>query len=138
MKYHCKICGSIVEQVEENHCPICYADASFLEECMDIEEQHQVFQKAVQIGENNLGIERDNSKCIDCGQCKVTCMNRTGLDFGSDTEKCLSCGQCILTCPTGALKVKKEIPTGRTMFHKFQLVCASLFTVSSTKSKYLK
>ena len=109
MKYRCKICGSIVEQVDENHCPMCYADASFLEECTDIEDQHKVFLKAIQISDNNLGIERDNSKCIDCGQCKVTCMERTGLDFGSNTEKCLSCGQCVLTCPTGALKVKREI-----------------------------
>ena len=109
MKYRCKICGSIISGEVGLSCPMCYADSSFLEEYTDIEKEHQVFQKAVQISENNLGIERDNAKCIDCGQCKVTCMERTGLDFGSDTEKCLACGQCILTCPTGALKVKKEL-----------------------------
>ncbi len=109
MKYRCKICGSVINEKVNSSCPMCYADASFLEEYRDIEEQPQVFQKAVQISDNNLGIERDNAKCIDCGQCKETCMERTGLDFGSDTEKCLSCGQCVLTCPTGALKVKKEL-----------------------------
>ncbi len=107
MKYRCSICGSVIEQQEFLDCPMCHANKAFLKEYME-EKTDKLFYHAIQFSEDNKGIEKDDSKCIDCGQCKKTCKEVTGLSFSDQTEQCLSCGQCILTCPSNALKPKSE------------------------------
>ena len=90
-------------------CPFCFSPKSFIEEVdEEINEQKNVFLHAVKVSEENPGIMRDNTKCIDCGLCRDTCKNMCGLDFLEDTSRCLSCGQCVLTCPTNALKPKNS------------------------------
>ena len=90
-------------------CPFCFSPKSFIEEVDEkINEQKNVFLHAVKVSEENPGIMRDNTKCIDCGLCRDTCKNMCGLDFLEDTSRCLSCGQCVLTCPTNALKPKNS------------------------------
>ena len=124
MKYRCKICGYIYDEEKEGKtwqelgdeytCPMCFTGKvmfePFREELSEKEKKSKrIFEHAVLFDENNLGVEKDDAVCIDCGICKATCLERCGLNFGEDTEKCLTCGQCIMTCPTGALKPRNEV-----------------------------
>lgn len=69
---------------------------------------------------------RDNSKCILCKKCVITCKNQAcnvlsvhnrGFESFVGTNnnlpiietKCTACGQCVANCPTGALVEKYEI-----------------------------
>ena len=67
-------------------------------------------------------IERDNNKCILCGQCVRACreisqtenLGLFGRGFGTvpvtafdlplGYSKCISCGACVNACPVGAIK----------------------------------
>jgi NADP-reducing hydrogenase subunit HndD len=66
-------------------------------------------------------IQRDNSKCINCGRCLRVCKNfqqvgvlgvngrgynaKVGCAYGKGlgAVPCIACGQCVANCPTGAL-----------------------------------
>jgi len=124
MKYQCKICGYIYDEdiekekfqtlPEDYVCPLCFVTKEMFAPYKKIEsseeqESKKIFKNAVLFSEDNLGIEKDNSKCIDCGLCKTTCLERCGLNFEEKTDQCLTCGQCIMTCPTGALRPKRSI-----------------------------
>ncbi len=70
-------------------------------------------------------ILRDNSKCILCGKCVLTCgqvADRQVMSFGGrgyetkiilDTDEtfedstCVSCNRCVVVCPVGALVDKR-------------------------------
>ena len=72
-------------------------------------------------------ILRDNSKCILCGKCVLTCyqvsdrqvlsFSERGYDtkivFGADQtieeSPCVSCNRCVAVCPVGALVDKRQI-----------------------------
>lgn len=72
-------------------------------------------------------ILKDNSKCILCGKCVLTCSQvsdrkvlafaergyDTRIIFGADEsiEKspCVSCNRCVAVCPVGALMDKREL-----------------------------
>lgn len=105
MKFRCKICGYIKEnQIESDFiCPKCGASkANFINESVD---------KRVWISELNPSIVRINKKCINCGMCKTTCENKTGIKYNREEviqPICINCGQCILNCPTGALVPKYD------------------------------
>lgn len=105
MKYRCKICGFVkVEEMETNFlCPECGSDKkNFINETID---------KRVWISEVNPSIVRINKKCINCGMCKNTCENKTGIKYNREEvigPICINCGQCILSCPTGALIPKYD------------------------------
>ncbi len=122
MKYFCKICGYIFDEEKEGKkwndipknytCPMCFAGKVMFENSKldaNKQESKKIFNNAVSFSDDNLGVEKDASLCIDCGLCRNTCLERCGLNFGEDTEKCLTCGQCIITCPTNALKPKNEL-----------------------------
>ncbi len=88
-----------------------------------MEPKENIFPNAVWIDEKNLGIEKDNSKCINCGTCKLTCQKVTGKTF-YDPKDCLSCGNCILTCPMNALKPKNELSQVRRALKENKLLIA--------------
>lgn len=76
-------------------------------------------------------ILRDNSKCILCGKCVLTCaqvddrqvMNFAGRGYDTkivlDTDEsfedstCVSCNRCVVVCPVGALVDKRLLGKAR-------------------------
>ena len=68
----------------------------------------------IAIAANNVSIERNDSKCILCGQCIEVCKNVMSV-YGSyelplkKDIPCVNCGQCSLWCPTGAITEKNNI-----------------------------
>ena len=73
-----------------------------------------------------VAIERDQGKCILCGQCTRTCDEVVGkgiIDLvgrGFDTtirpeflqsdviQECVDCLECANACPTGALRIREN------------------------------
>src|SRR5574344_1401 len=128
-KYRCTMCGHIYDEDIENKkfdelnddyvCASCEAPKSLFEE-IKIEEVDEptkeepaseiVLNNAIRVSPDNKGIERIVDKCIDCGQCKTTCLEKEGFTFDENSELCLSCGQCIQTCPVKALIPKNDLP----------------------------
>lgn len=68
----------------------------------------------VPIAHDDPSIERDDEKCILCGQCIEACEKVQSV-YGFyelpviDEVICIHCGQCTLWCPTGAITEKIEI-----------------------------
>lgn len=67
------------------------------------------FYNAIPISQDNVAITKDKEKCIDCGMCKNTCQEVTGIMDICDGKNCLYCGSCIKACPTGALSIRSDI-----------------------------
>ena len=91
MKYKCKICGYIYDEEKEGkkfielpnyQCQMCSAPSRLFEIVEDdfLEEVETVVPNAVKISENNVAIKRKVEDCINCGQCKLTCSKKEGLE----------------------------------------------------------
>lgn len=72
------------------------------------------FKGRVAISPFNPSIERDDEKCILCGQCIEACQNVMGV-YGNyplplkSEVACVNCGQCAMWCPSGAITEKRNI-----------------------------
>ena len=67
--------------------------------------------KRVLVDKDNPSIFRDESKCVNCGMCKLVCNRDIGVDGYYDKSKhavCVHCGQCVVDCPFGALQVVSQ------------------------------
>lgn len=127
-KYKCSICGYIFDEEKENqklekisNCPSCTAPTTLYKK-VEIEEKEQIefksshehIDKRVPINKDSLSINRDNEKCILCGNCKSVCQFKQGVYGNYNLEKtndraiCIDCGQCSLVCPTKAIDIKKD------------------------------
>jgi len=68
----------------------------------------------VAIAASNPSIERDDEKCILCGQCIEACQNVMAV-YGNYPlplkmeVACVNCGQCAMWCPSGAITEKRSI-----------------------------
>ena len=58
---------------------------------------------------DNPSIQRDEEKCIKCGQCKNICQDHIGvhgtytLEETGDKAVCINCGQCANVCPVSSI-----------------------------------
>lgn len=121
-KYKCSICGYVYDSSKEKipfneldsnyKCCLCGASKQLFVEDISVLEDEDVLEEdffnCVSISNNNISIERIDTKCINCGMCKDTCLKQCGLKFDKNNEQCINCGQCILTCPTNALIPKND------------------------------
>lgn len=65
------------------------------------------------VDENNPSIMRDESKCINCGECARVCSQIVSVNNNycfktAKTPVCVNCGQCIKACPTNSMCVKNN------------------------------
>lgn len=63
----------------------------------------------VPINQDNLSINRDMDKCINCGICKNVCSEKTGIKYENGqtiNDECINCGACLLNCPMSAITPK--------------------------------
>lgn len=121
-KYKCKICGYIYDEdvmdtpfnelSDDYKCSMCMVSKDLFElienEQLEKKEEKKL-ENAIPIDSDNIAIERDISRCIDCGMCTNICKNREGINDICHGKACVNCGQCIQFCPTGALIPKKDI-----------------------------
>ncbi|MBE6156140.1 MAG: hydrogenase [Firmicutes bacterium] len=129
-KYKGIICGHVYDDAKEKIkfedlsdtwvCPICFVSKSMFiklaetakeikEEVPEGEENTIDFNNAIKISKDNICIKRISEKCINCGVCTNTCMERQGIQDLCGGKACVNCGQCIQKCPTGALVPKSDI-----------------------------
>lgn len=79
--------------------------------------KHLSMDVRVPIEAENPSIQRDEAKCIKCGQCKNICKDYIGvhgtydLACTGDTAVCINCGQCANVCPVQSITEKKEYKT---------------------------
>lgn len=67
--------------------------------------REEKINNSVIIKKDNISITKDDSKCINCGLCKICCSKKVGVFPNKD---CIECGQCIFSCPVRALNPKEE------------------------------
>lgn len=115
-KYRCKICGYVFDEEKEGKkfeelesCVDCGVPTSLFEETLDDVKEEKKLKNAIEIYKENVSIDRNYDKCIDCGLCKTTCMEREDMKFNENSELCVNCGQCVQTCPVKALIPKRDI-----------------------------
>ena len=117
-KYKCKICGHIYDEAKEKIkfedlpedwvCPLCGVPKALFELVEETEElekntdNNEENSIKVKISNNNVAIIRNNEKCINCGMCKTTCINKEDMNFEEKSELCVNCGQCVQPCPVKA------------------------------------
>lgn len=68
----------------------------------------------VPIDTDNVSIQRNEEKCIKCGQCKNICKDYISvlgtyeLEKTGDKAICINCGQCANVCPVGSITEQYE------------------------------
>ena len=71
--------------------------------------KHLALNIRVPIEKDNPSIQRDEEKCIQCGQCKGVCQDYIGvhgtytLEETGDCAVCINCGQCANVCPVSSI-----------------------------------
>lgn len=108
-KFKCKVCGAVaqLENLPENYrCSVCGSS-----EDVFYEFKEEIIKKYIPISPSNPAIQRLIEKCINCGGCTTTCIDKVGIKYDVNKVKepvCVNCGQCRITCPTGAIQEKYE------------------------------
>ncbi len=76
--------------------------------------KHLPMSVRVPIEPDNPSICRDESLCIQCGQCRNICTDYIGvhgtyrLEDTGDVAVCINCGQCANVCPVSSITEKYE------------------------------
>lgn len=117
MKYKCRLCGYICEEKDYKNlsfrCPRCGVDRLNFKEYIENSNINRVV-----IRTDNIGINRIEETCINCGMCKKTCNLKTGLNLGDEEDFCINCGNCIMTCPTASLTPKYQYKEVESIINK--------------------
>lgn len=71
------------------------------------------YELEVPISINNDALEKNDDRCITCGECKKVCTNDVTVakmyEYNKDIEPiCINCGQCANICPTESIKEKMD------------------------------
>ena len=78
-------------------------------------------KKRLLVSDNNPSIQFNEKKCIDCGLCRMTCINQNGIDVDKHNAEglavCVNCGQCSAICPTGAICERDDVYKVKTALH---------------------
>ncbi|MDY5931818.1 MAG: [FeFe] hydrogenase, group A [Candidatus Ornithospirochaeta sp.] len=80
---------------------------------------HLPLSVRVPIEKDNPSIQRNESKCIRCGQCKEICTSYIKVHGTYDFEQtggkaiCINCGQCANVCPVDSITEVYEYPEVR-------------------------
>lgn len=120
-KYKCIMCGYIFDEILDGKM------FSFLDKCPSCEGEVKNFKlikyesfpkkikyyNAIEINEDNLAINKDYEKCIDCGLCKITCEHTTGINDIDKGNNCIGCGKCVQACPVKSLMPKSHVDSVR-------------------------
>ncbi len=76
--------------------------------------KHLPLSVRVAIEADNEAIVRNESLCIQCGQCKNVCQEKISvhgfysLESTQDMAICIHCGQCANVCPTNSITERYE------------------------------
>lgn len=67
----------------------------------------------IPIDKENVSIERNEEKCIECGYCRRVCDNEITVGRMYELGKtgkpiCINCGQCANMCPTEAIQERMD------------------------------
>lgn len=71
--------------------------------------KHLFTDVRIPIEKDNPSIQRDEEKCIKCGQCRKVCEEQVAvgkmynLKETGDCAICIHCGQCAVVCPVNAI-----------------------------------
>lgn len=85
--------------------------------------KHPFVEIRIPIEGDNPAIQRDESKCIKCGNCRRVCEQEIAVgrlyDLAStgDTAICIHCGQCANACPVDSITEVWEYPAVREAIH---------------------
>ncbi len=75
---------------------------------------HENSDVRVPINSDSLSIQREENKCILCGNCRSVCKYSQGVYGKYDLKEtgdyaiCIDCGQCSNVCPTGSICEVKD------------------------------
>lgn len=78
--------------------------------------KHMALSVRVPIEKENPAVQRDEDKCIQCGQCRDICTDYIGvhgtytLEETGDCAVCINCGQCANVCPVSSIHETYEYP----------------------------
>ena len=112
MKYICKKCGFIYDEIATKVKFATLPDTYVCQECGAVKKDFQKdTSNAVWVEKNNPSLCFLEDKCTNCGLCKKTCENVVGIKYDRCEVKrpvCINCGQCILNCPFNALDTKLD------------------------------
>lgn len=134
---------------EAQRCLSCGCQDAFGCRLRDLSTKYSIIEEDIMklgythpIIDDHSYIQRDNNKCVLCGNCVRICNEVQGasalgfvargletvvkptLDEPLADSPCESCGQCVSTCPTGALVAKVNLPKpGPWRTKKFDTIC---------------
>lgn len=108
--HRCDQEGNVVEVLNTNDVEVMCSCCSC---CCGVLKALKFFGGPSAKSASNYRIEKDDSKCVNCGVCAERCgMNGIVKDEDGhihiNKDNCIGCGLCVTTCSTGALTLHRK------------------------------